>query len=93
MVHLCPGIAHDLDVFREEPVAVLSTDKQESGGLDPSMYAPGQTMLGTIEVVSANGARYFANGALLHTVFFFARSPDAPRTIITVLSLSSMELR
>lgn len=28
-----------------------------------------------------------------HTVFFFARSPEAPRTTMTVLSLSSMVLR
>lgn len=26
------------------------------------------------------------------TVFFFAKSPEAPRTTMTVLSLSSMEL-
>jgi hypothetical protein len=30
--------------------------------------------------------------ARLLTVFFFARSPDAPRTIITVLSFNSMFL-
>lgn len=28
-----------------------------------------------------------------HTVFFFAKSPEAPRTTITVLFLSSMALR
>jgi hypothetical protein len=28
-----------------------------------------------------------------HTVFFFARSPDAPNTTITVFSLSSIVLR
>lgn len=28
-----------------------------------------------------------------HTVFFLARSPDAPKTTMMVLSLSSMELQ
>lgn len=32
-------------------------------------------------------------GVVVHTVFFFARSPEAPRTTMTVLSLSSMVLR
>ena len=37
----------------------------------------------------AGGSRY----GIRRTVFFFARSPDAPKTTMTVLSLSSTELR
>ena len=55
-------------------------------------YIPSRTMRGTSVAGSVHvlgGLRY----GIRHTVFFFARSPEAPKTTMTVLSLSSIELR
>jgi hypothetical protein len=51
---------------------------------------PGQIERGTIVTHVSNRPLWVV--LTLLTVFFFARSPDAPKTTITVLSLSSMDL-
>ena len=53
-------------------------------------HQPSQTELGTVFMESALVCRFIEDS--VRTVFFFARSPDAPRTTIMVLSLSSMVL-
>ncbi len=55
-------------------------------------YVPNRTTQETSVAKSVHvlgGSRY----GIRHTVFFFARSPEAPKTTMTVLSLSSIELR
>ncbi len=56
------------------------------------MYIPDQTRQGTVERVSANTV-YSSGETFEPTVFFLARSPEAPKTMMMVLSLSSMELQ
>jgi hypothetical protein len=51
---------------------------------------PGQIERGTIVTQVSNSPLWVVLALL--TVFFFARSPDAPKTTITVLSLSSIDL-
>lgn len=45
------------------------------------------------KVVSEAAMAKFCKYQGVRTVFFLARSPEAPRTMTTVLSLSSMVLR
>lgn len=52
---------------------------------------PSQTMPETVVERSVLRSK-FTGLVIAITVFFFARSPDAPNTTITVLSLSSMVL-
>ena len=64
-----------------------SVSSGQSSGPSPGAGGiPGQTVGGPGEQRLAPAER---SGAAGLTVFFFARSPDAPSTTITVLSLSS----
>ena len=92
MVHLRPCIANDFDVFREKLISVLQNDKLKS--LRPGEESPPtkpNRAGNLIDTVSAAGMAY-SGGVGVFTVFFFARSPDAPSTTIMVLSLSSIVL-
>jgi len=90
MVHLRPRIAHDFDIFGEEIVSVLeiALDKVNSHrqGL---LTSPKRA--GNYGGVSDNSPEWLVCDAL--TVFFLAKSPDAPSTTMMVLSLSSMLLQ
>lgn len=66
---------------------LLSVNAQQELTLDAGL--PGRREQGTVHVVSK---AFVQVNWLAHvlTVFFFARSPEAPRTTMTVFSLSSM---
>lgn len=109
MVHLCPGISDNLDVLGEEFVAILSSSELigYQGGYNPglSSHIRGQRVQGTVLKLSVFRSSLSTAGIegggeekgwqrqALRTVFFFARSPEAPSTTMTVLSLSSMVLQ
>jgi hypothetical protein len=91
MVHLCSRISNDLDIFRQELVAVLSGGASVGNVtvcLKVTYEAEQSWELESQQLVKAQRV---PNAKLL-TVFFFARSPEAPRTTITVLSFNSMFL-
>lgn len=59
-------------------------------GVGVEGYERGQTGLETIAPALADFLTDHVSNML--TVFFFARSPDAPRTMTTVLSFNSIDL-
>lgn len=92
MVHLCPRISNDFDIFGEELIAVLVMSAE--GAIEVAaklLDLRGRRELGTAMWCQCLWPVTVRSSSRL-TVFFFARSPDAPRTTITVLSLSSMVL-
>lgn len=59
--------------------------------LAKNVHQPSQIELGTVRQILVFIKITWQHKSL-YTVFFFARSPDAPSTTITVFSLSSMVL-
>lgn len=89
MVHLRPGISHNLNIFGKEIVSVLAVrlDSANTRGFEGTYKAKKGWELGGCQQSFLNKT---ARAKL--TVFFFAKSPEAPRTTMTVLSLSSIVL-
>ena len=92
MIHLRSRISNNLDVFREEFVPVLQND--ELNILCPcEEYSPtNPNKAGNCIVVALALPVQDVRSVIVFTVFFFARSPDAPKTTMMVLSLSSIVL-
>jgi hypothetical protein len=82
-VHLGTGIADDPNSRREEFIAILVGLDWSSASSKTYKAEEGR------ELFKLVAARVAADN---HTVFFLARSPEAPSTTMTVLSVSSMLL-
>lgn len=97
VIHLGAGISDDPDVLGQELVAVLLG----LGSVTASSDVAAGRKVGPTRPNSAGNCTISQHGMLCGgqycmgypTVFFLARSPEAPRTTMTVLSLSSMALR
>jgi hypothetical protein len=79
VVHLGSSISDDLDVFGEELVTVLLRRQRDAF-----------RVRGGISGADDRGSH--TNPKSAGKVFFFARSPEAPRTTMTVFSFSSIVL-
>lgn len=92
MIHLRSRISNDLDVFREELVPVLQNDesKQLRSCEESSQTKPNKA--GNCNMVTLALPSQDIGSVNAFTVFFFARSPDAPKTTMMVFSLSSIVL-
>lgn len=98
MVHLGAGISDDSDILREELVTVLESYISYSvcccaGGVGRDSWkvcSPIQRARGTMRIHQSAITRRRGGGVgKMPTVFFLAKSPEAPRTTMTVFSLSS----
>ncbi len=98
VVHFCPRIADDLDVLGEELVAVLRRRSVMSVPSRVRLWRKRSDLRDQKERETATSQRIGTSRpsggreGKMHTVFFLARSPEAPSTTMTVLSLSSSGL-